>query len=313
MADNLYVLDGAGTGKPRIIAFDARGRFVRQFGRRGGGPGEFQTPREVFVSGNGEIVVSDAGNSAFVVFGPNGDHRRNIRFTTSFRPGQNAPRTQGALSDRRGGVVALTSRATTDSGMFITVFRQALEGESAPTPLHRFRIDPLRRFAIPARDNMPSSMVMRTPMYEADPMIGVLPDGSIVLFNHHEYALKVLDENGRHVRTIAGPIPAKKTTKQDRDDYHIRQADDWERRNPRQPAPRLPYELPFAEYISVLTAIFTEPNRIWVQRRNSDGADRGPIDLLAVGGRYIGTLPAQPLPVAVSANGRAAYLVTDDL
>src|SRR3970040_14546 len=39
--DHLYVLD---QGNHRVLVFDAAGRFVRQFGKQGGGPGEFQAP-----------------------------------------------------------------------------------------------------------------------------------------------------------------------------------------------------------------------------------------------------------------------------
>jgi hypothetical protein len=73
--DNLYVLDGPGTSKPRVLVFNTSGKFVRQFGRRGNGPGEFQAPRDLFVHASGDVVVSDPGNSAYIVFSPNGEHR----------------------------------------------------------------------------------------------------------------------------------------------------------------------------------------------------------------------------------------------
>jgi hypothetical protein len=72
--------------------------------------------------------------------------------------------------------------------------------------------------------------------------------------------------------------------------------------------------MPFAEFISVLTGMITDAQGwIWVQRRHTDSTERGPIDLITATGRYVGTLPPQRLPVAVSATGRAAYIVTDDL
>jgi hypothetical protein len=59
--------------------------------------------------------------------------------------------------------------------------------------------------------------------------------------------------------------------------------------------------------------MLVEPNRAWLQRRQNDGSDRGPIDLLTASGHYIGTLPPQRMPVAVSASGRAVYFITDEL
>ena len=84
--DNLYVLDGQGTSKPRVLVFDATGKFVRQFGRGGSGPGEFRASSDVFVLASGDIVVSDPGNSAYVLFSPNGVHRRNVRFEPALPP-----------------------------------------------------------------------------------------------------------------------------------------------------------------------------------------------------------------------------------
>jgi DNA-binding beta-propeller fold protein YncE len=40
-SDNLYALDA---GNHRVLVFDGSGRFVREFGRRGSGPGELQGP-----------------------------------------------------------------------------------------------------------------------------------------------------------------------------------------------------------------------------------------------------------------------------
>ena len=311
--DNLFVLDGQGTSKPRVLVFNSSGQFVRQFGRRGSGPGEFQSPRDVFVLASGDIVVSDPGNSAYILFSSSGEHRRNVRFEPDFRPGQNAPGTQVPQNDARDGVVAMTGRVPREGTASMTIFRQTLDGRGAPTTIFRFPVDPMRRFDVPATGNRPAVMVVRTPMYELDPVMGVLPDGTIALLNDHEYAVKLIDASGKHVRTLARPVKARKTTKQDRDDYHKRVGDDWLKTNPGRPVPTLPYELPFAEYISVLTGMLVEPNRIWVQRRQSDGSGRGPIDLLTASGRYIGTLPPQRLPVAVSASGRAAYFITDEL
>ena len=49
------------------------------------------------------------------------------------------------------------------------------------------------------------------------------------------------------------------------------------------------------------------------RRRADDGRDAGPIDIADASGRYIGTLPAGPLPSAFSASGLAAWIVRDEL
>lgn len=65
--DGLYfVLD---FGKMSILAFDSAGKYVRSFGRKGEGPGEFESPTIVAVSGD-TLVVFDR------------NHLRTTRFRT---------------------------------------------------------------------------------------------------------------------------------------------------------------------------------------------------------------------------------------
>ncbi|HYW11315.1 MAG TPA: 6-bladed beta-propeller [Longimicrobium sp.] len=76
-AENLYVLDRL---NPRVVVFDSAGRFVRAFGRRGGGPGEFGAPQQMTVTRAGEIVVSDVGRRALAVFNRDGSFARNVPY-----------------------------------------------------------------------------------------------------------------------------------------------------------------------------------------------------------------------------------------
>src|SRR4051812_2381355 len=56
--DNLYVLDA---GNSRVLVFDARGKFVRKFGKKGGGPGELMTPVGLVLTKDGYVAVTDLG------------------------------------------------------------------------------------------------------------------------------------------------------------------------------------------------------------------------------------------------------------
>jgi hypothetical protein len=51
--------------KPRIDVFGSDGRHVRSIGRRGQGPGEFQTPFFVALAPAGEILVGEIGRLSF--------------------------------------------------------------------------------------------------------------------------------------------------------------------------------------------------------------------------------------------------------
>ncbi len=77
---NLYVFDGTsgllGGGSLRVLAFDADGGFLREFGSSGGGPGDFHRPNGFAVLPDGTVVVSDIGYRAFQLLdgsgGPSG-------------------------------------------------------------------------------------------------------------------------------------------------------------------------------------------------------------------------------------------------
>jgi len=68
----MYVLDN---GDRVVKIFDAEGRFVRQFGRRGNGPGEFNLPNELRVT-DSLVEVRDRSTWRIVQFTPDGRHVR---------------------------------------------------------------------------------------------------------------------------------------------------------------------------------------------------------------------------------------------
>ena len=61
----LYVLDLL---DPSVEVFDSTGRWIRNMGRRGGGPGEMRRPVSLAAAAGGEIAVVDFGKGALVRF-----------------------------------------------------------------------------------------------------------------------------------------------------------------------------------------------------------------------------------------------------
>jgi DNA-binding beta-propeller fold protein YncE len=84
--DCAFAPDGAifvsdGYGNSRVVKLDPEGRFVRAWGRRGTGPGEFNTPHSVAVDASGMVFVSDRNNDRIQVFDGEG---RLQHITTQF-------------------------------------------------------------------------------------------------------------------------------------------------------------------------------------------------------------------------------------
>jgi len=67
---DVYVSDGYTNN--RVVRFDARGRFVRAWGRLGVKPGEFSLPHAVAVDSRGRVYVCDRNNGRIQVFDPDG-------------------------------------------------------------------------------------------------------------------------------------------------------------------------------------------------------------------------------------------------
>jgi hypothetical protein len=329
-ADNLYVLDGQNT---RVVVFDAGGRFVREFGRRGSGPGELQAPTGIAVTSDGSVVLADLANRAFVLFTPAGEYIRNVPFSNE------AGMPTAMQADPRGGVLTRASplrmsEPTGPGDNVARILRQPLTAVGEPSPMLSFAITPPQVIQTGSGDTRGMVRISAEPVFSARASFGVLPDGGIALHKDAEYSVLIHDGSGNHIRTIEREYRLRKVTKKDQEAYEERReqarASGADRSNsivinmngsggsapPAGAMPQLPFSVntTFAAYMSAITTIRTDPlGRLWIQRRHEDGTDRGPIDLVDAGGRYIGTLPPQQLPTAVSASGLAAWVIRDDM
>lgn len=329
-SDNLYLLDGQNS---RVVVFDAKGKFVRQFGRKGGGPGELQAPLAMDIASDGSVVVSDLGNRAFIVFRPDGEYVRNIPFDEELGFPMNM------AADARGGIIVrATARVRPDQPAvdnFSPIYRQPLAGSAAGART-LYRVPTAAPRVMQSAGTGPARRVSMSmdPVFGPRPTFGALPAG-VALHHESEYAVRVLDAAGRHLRTLTRDFKPRKVTKKDQEEWLEQRRNDaangtgptvvMMRATPagRSASVGTGGQAPsgmamsldnveFAEFMSIVTSIRTDPqSRIWVQRRSADGKAAGPIDLVMPDGRYIGTLPPQELPGAVSASGLAAWVVTD--
>lgn len=74
-------------------------------------------------------------------------------------------------------------------------------------------------------------------------------------------------------------------------------------------------DMTFADEIPVIDGIAVDwEDRIWIERTGENGQGPGPIDVMTVDGRYLGTLPADGLrtPWAFGPGGLAAFLELDE-
>lgn len=71
---SIFVTDGhePNQGNARVIKFDAKGKFVMQWGGHGNGPGQFEMPHCLAMDSKGRLYVGDRGNSRIQIFTQNG-------------------------------------------------------------------------------------------------------------------------------------------------------------------------------------------------------------------------------------------------
>lgn len=74
-----YVLDGLNN---RVVILDSLGNFMKAVGRRGSGPGEFESPRSIRVTSDGGFAVLDEGLSRVEIFSSDGSYERSVLFRT---------------------------------------------------------------------------------------------------------------------------------------------------------------------------------------------------------------------------------------
>ena len=167
----------------------------------------------------------------------------------------------------------------------------------------------------------------------------VLPDGRIVVADSMGYRLKLVDLQGRVVRTLERPVaPTPVTDRIRQQEKDRRLAELQEGEGPQmvirmrssdggtsggEVAPAAVRDMmekrlesmTFAPVIPVIEdAAVDGEGRIWVQRSSGTPGEPGPTDVLTADGRYLGTIPPDGLriPRAFGPDGLLVRIETDE-
>ena len=237
---NLYVFDGTsgpsrfggavlmGSGDVRVLVFDDAGRFVREFGSSGQGPGEFNQPMGFAVLRDGTLVVSDVGHRAYQLFDASGAFQRMVRAGDGPRGAlpasdiQPDPRGGAVFTGGRAASITMNTGGAAEPPTSRPVLRIGLDGEtaSADTVIEawlppRTDLEDLATGRAPAqlRDAI-RGMTMPT-VFEPQLLVGVLSDGGIVHSDSSAYALKIsppgAQDATRIIRRPFEPEPVTET------------------------------------------------------------------------------------------------------
>ena len=76
---DIFVTDSHRNGKNnRVVKFDRNGKFIKEWGRKGSGPGEFSEPHTIAMDSRGRLFVGDRENNRIQIFDPNGKFLRQF-------------------------------------------------------------------------------------------------------------------------------------------------------------------------------------------------------------------------------------------
>jgi sugar lactone lactonase YvrE len=74
-AGDIFVCEGHASGdtaNARVIKFDKTGKFIKAWGKKGIGPGEFDQPHGLALDSKGRLFVADRGNNRIQIFDQDG-------------------------------------------------------------------------------------------------------------------------------------------------------------------------------------------------------------------------------------------------
>ena len=70
---DIFVADGhGGDTNARVVKFSKDGKFIKEWGKKGSGPGEFDTLHSIVMDSKGRLFIADRGNSRIQIFDQNG-------------------------------------------------------------------------------------------------------------------------------------------------------------------------------------------------------------------------------------------------
>ena len=321
-AGRLYVFDNQ---VDRVTVVGPDGEFLWAFGRPGDGPGEFRGADGLAVMRDGRVVLADMGHRAYHIFGADGSFERMVRMA----PEPGAVTITDLLPDPGGEAIFSAVGAQTLSASGVT------RGATPPTSRSVERMTITGEEA--TKDTVAEGWLFPggpwpRPVFGPMMLAGVLPDGSVAFSDSSAYAIKIARPGAGVWRILKRPFQPIRVTNRVIEAATERQIRIYEARgvppimiNGENVALESPRES-VVDYFD-LVGVFDEVSivrglgtgwdgEIWVRRHGEEpGNDAGPIDVLTMDGRYIGTYAEGEvaLPAAFGPDGLVAFIERDEM
>lgn len=197
---SLFVLDSK---ESRVLAFDGKGKFLFAFGKKGQGPGEMNMPVGLSFSLADELIVEDALNQRLAFFDLKGKFLRHLSTAKALG-------LSGIQMDAQGRVVA-RSMGLAEGGK-LTMDVKAYDKD----------LNPLRTLASIEFGNPLQKKI--NPFSAIAALYALDSRGNLLLGTQEGYRVKVIDLEGRLLKTIERPYDPVLVAKEDKDEMMKRLA-----------------------------------------------------------------------------------------
>ena len=287
---DFYVLDQR---EQKVLMFSPEGRRLAEFGRKGQGPGDFQSPGRIVFTAAGELAISE--DIAFISFHrPDGAFLRRVDLNGRLGLGYIGP-------DRFYG----WEWAPDSQRQVLVDVRNSV--------VATFHSVPRDRFSTVLPDET-GRMVMFNYSHEA-----YVPDflyahgaGLSAVGISDRYEIALLDADGRSVATLRRDIQPPKLASRERAFLEHGLAEFVKSRNwPERVARELAKKIPASK--TVVREVLVSPEHVFVFRFPADitaEAAPWPVDIFTRSGAYLGSSQLPEVPLFIS--GVAMYFARED-
>ena len=339
---NLYLLD---TQAQHVLVVDSEGSLVRTLGGPGEGPGELDGPFGMTLLHDGRLVILDWHRATY--FGPGGEYLEShpVNLFRGIPTGRLLARPDhsviapkaSAFSGGGGGGAGDDSAARGPYTRKLTLFPFDGPSRMVPRTFHWAWDLPFAGQGVEQDlDNRQGQREMSVSMerfraFSPGLHVDVFSDGRLALVDSVGYAVKLVSMEGVVEETLRRPIPPREVTEALQEHARARAREQAAAAGGEDPLGLLADVDPaqvralaeaavegmiFADSVPVIFGMAVDrDDRIWVVRAAEDDGEAGPIDVIAPGGTYIGTIATGglTLPDAFGPGGLMAYIDKDDL
>ena len=190
---NIYILDNK---ECKIKVFDSKGKYLREFGQKGQGPGEMSYPIQVKITQKNELFVEDILGQRLAFFSLDGKFLRNFLMTKVLG-------LQLIMLDSQGNIIG----------------QQVVPAENKLTrEVKKYDSDLKPLFTLASIDNTNLIQGKINP-FRVVILYDLGKDDTIFLTNPDEYEIKVFNSEGKLIKRILKKYDPVKVTKEDKDEF----------------------------------------------------------------------------------------------